>query len=81
MTECKNASCDAGNEIVVEEFLEGEEVSFFALIDGETCIPLASAQVQASRLIPPAVLPHLPLLVPHTKVYSWPHNVWATSRE
>lgn len=40
--------CDAGNEIVVEEFLEGEEVSFFALIDGETCIPLASAQVQAS---------------------------------
>lgn len=35
----------AGNEIVVEEFLDGEEVSFFALIDGNVCIPLASAQV------------------------------------
>ena len=36
----------AGAEIVVEEFLDGEEVSFFALIDGETCLPLASAQVR-----------------------------------
>ena len=35
----------AGAEIVVEEFLDGEEVSFFALIDGENCLPLASAQV------------------------------------
>ncbi|HEX2216952.1 MAG TPA: phosphoribosylamine--glycine ligase, partial [Xanthobacteraceae bacterium] len=34
----------AGAEVVVEEFLEGEEVSFFALCDGETAIPLASAQ-------------------------------------
>lgn len=34
-----------GNEIVVEEFLDGEEASFFALIDGETCVALASAQV------------------------------------
>ena len=33
--------------MVVEEFLEGEEASFFALIDGETCVPLASAQVRA----------------------------------
>ncbi|HEX5508200.1 MAG TPA: phosphoribosylamine--glycine ligase [Pseudolabrys sp.] len=31
-------------EIVVEEFLRGEEASFFALCDGETAIPLASAQ-------------------------------------
>ena len=30
--------------MVVEEFLSGEEVSFFALCDGETAIPLASAQ-------------------------------------
>jgi len=29
---------------VVEQFLEGEEASFFALIDGETCVALASAQ-------------------------------------
>jgi phosphoribosylamine---glycine ligase len=35
---------DAGAEIVVEDFLDGEEASFFALIDGETAIPLASAQ-------------------------------------
>jgi phosphoribosylamine---glycine ligase len=35
---------DAGNEIVVEEFLRGEEASFFALTDGEHILPLASAQ-------------------------------------
>ena len=35
---------DAGNEVVVEEFLRGEEASFFALTDGEHILPLASAQ-------------------------------------
>ena len=34
----------AGSEVVIEEFLEGEEASFFALCDGETAIPLAAAQ-------------------------------------
>jgi len=34
----------SGNEVVIEEFLSGEEVSYFALCDGETAIPLASAQ-------------------------------------
>jgi phosphoribosylamine---glycine ligase len=34
----------AGAEVVIEEFLEGREVSFFALCDGETALPLASAQ-------------------------------------
>ena len=34
----------AGAEVVVEEFLDGEEVSFFALCDGESALPLASAQ-------------------------------------
>jgi phosphoribosylamine---glycine ligase len=34
----------AGDRIVVEELLEGEEVSFFALTDGETVCPLAAAQ-------------------------------------
>ena len=29
---------------MIEEFLVGEEASFFALCDGETAIPLASAQ-------------------------------------
>jgi phosphoribosylamine--glycine ligase len=35
---------DAGAEVVIEEFLSGEEASFFALCDGETAIPLISAQ-------------------------------------
>jgi len=34
----------AGAEVVIEEFLQGEEASFFALCDGETAIALASAQ-------------------------------------
>ena len=34
----------AGAEVVIEEFLTGEEASFFALCDGETAIALASAQ-------------------------------------
>jgi phosphoribosylamine--glycine ligase len=34
----------AGDSLVVEEFLEGEEASFFALVDGERALPLASAQ-------------------------------------
>ena len=34
----------AGAEVVIEEYLTGREISFFALCDGETAIPLASAQ-------------------------------------
>jgi len=34
----------AGAEVVIEQWLGGEEVSFFALVDGETALPLASAQ-------------------------------------
>jgi len=34
----------AGRRIVVEERLEGEEASFFALVDGENVLPLAAAQ-------------------------------------
>ncbi|MEQ9350663.1 MAG: phosphoribosylamine--glycine ligase, partial [Alphaproteobacteria bacterium] len=34
----------SGQDIVVEAFLAGEEASFFALVDGETVLPLASAQ-------------------------------------
>ena len=30
--------------MVIEEFLSGEEASFFALVDGETALPLATAQ-------------------------------------
>ncbi|WP_333605539.1 phosphoribosylamine--glycine ligase [Novosphingobium sp.] len=35
---------NAGAEAVIEEFLEGEEASFFALTDGSTIVPFASAQ-------------------------------------
>lgn len=35
---------DAGAELVVEEFMTGEELSFFALCDGTHAVPLASAQ-------------------------------------
>ncbi len=35
---------DAGAEVVVEEFMEGEEVSFFALTDGATVLGFGSAQ-------------------------------------
>lgn len=34
----------AGERVVIEEFLTGEEVSFFALCDGENAIPLGSFQ-------------------------------------
>ena len=34
----------AGAEVVIEEFMVGEEASFFALSDGETFLPLAAAQ-------------------------------------
>lgn len=34
----------AGNRIVIEEFLTGEEVSFIVMVDGETMLPLASSQ-------------------------------------
>ncbi len=35
---------EAGSEVVVEEFMEGEEASFFALVDGEHAVPLVAAQ-------------------------------------
>jgi phosphoribosylamine--glycine ligase len=34
----------AGSEVVIEEFMEGEEASFFALTDGETILPFGTAQ-------------------------------------
>jgi phosphoribosylamine--glycine ligase len=34
----------AGAEVVIEEWLHGEEASFFALVDGENALPLAAAQ-------------------------------------
>jgi phosphoribosylamine--glycine ligase len=40
----KKAFGAAGEKIVIEEFLDGEEASFMALIDGEHALPLASSQ-------------------------------------
>jgi phosphoribosylamine--glycine ligase len=34
----------AGAEVVIEEFLEGEEVSYFALSDGKRVVPFSTAQ-------------------------------------
>ena len=35
---------DAGKKVIMEEFLTGEEVSFFVLTDGETILPLEPSQ-------------------------------------
>ncbi|MBY8918200.1 phosphoribosylamine--glycine ligase [Nitratireductor sp. L1-7-SE] len=35
---------EAGASVVVEEFLEGEEASFFCLCDGKTALPFGTAQ-------------------------------------
>ena len=34
----------AGTEVVIEEFMEGEEASFFALTDGTSILPLVTSQ-------------------------------------
>lgn len=35
---------DAGDKVIIEQCLKGEEASFMVLIDGETILPLASSQ-------------------------------------
>ena len=35
---------DAGAEVVIEEFMDGEEASFFVLCDGDTILPVGTAQ-------------------------------------
>ena len=40
---------DAGNRIVVEEFLEGEEASFIVMVDGTHIKPLATSQDHKAR--------------------------------
>ncbi len=34
----------AGHEVVIEEFLEGEELSYFAIADGQMAVPFSAAQ-------------------------------------
>ena len=40
---------DAGQRIVVEEFIQGEEASFICMVDGENILPLASSQDHKAR--------------------------------
>ena len=39
-----NAFGAAGAQVVIEEFLEGEEASFIAMVDGTTALPMATSQ-------------------------------------
>ena len=39
-----NAFGNAGQEVVIEEFLTGEEASFICIVDGETVVPMATSQ-------------------------------------
>ncbi len=39
----------AGNQVIIEEFIEGEEVSFIVLSDGKECIPFATSQDHKTR--------------------------------
>ena len=40
----ENRMGDAGAQIVIEEFLEGEEASFIVMADGRHVLPLATSQ-------------------------------------
>ena len=44
-----NAFGEAGNRVVIEEFLRGEEASFICMVDGEHVLPLASSQDHTAR--------------------------------
>lgn len=39
-----NAFGDAGNRVVIEDFVEGEEASFIAVVSKDTIVPLATSQ-------------------------------------
>lgn len=40
---------DAGSKVVIEEFLEGIELSFICMVDGKNCLPMASSQDHKAR--------------------------------
>ncbi|SBS33273.1 Phosphoribosylamine--glycine ligase [Marinomonas spartinae] len=44
-----NSFGDAGNRVVIEEFLVGEEASFICMVDGESVLPMASSQDHKAR--------------------------------
>ncbi|MGI9308360.1 MAG: phosphoribosylamine--glycine ligase [Gammaproteobacteria bacterium] len=39
----------AGNKVVIEDFLDGEEASFMAIVDGKSILPLATSQDHKAR--------------------------------
>ncbi|VFP88278.1 phosphoribosylamine--glycine ligase [Candidatus Erwinia haradaeae] len=41
---CEHIFGSAGNHIIVEEFLEGEEISFIVMVDGQNILPMATSQ-------------------------------------
>lgn len=44
-----NAFGEAGNRVVIEEFLQGEEASFICMVDGNHVLPLATSQDHKAR--------------------------------
>ncbi len=44
-----NVFGDAGSRVVIEEFLEGEEVSFIVIADGKQALPMATSQDHKAR--------------------------------
>ena len=40
---------DAGSRVVIEQFLQGEEASFIAMVDGEHVLPMATSQDHKAR--------------------------------
>lgn len=40
---------EAGTTVVIEDFLEGEEISFIAIVDGRDVVPMASSQDHKTR--------------------------------
>ncbi len=40
---------DAGSKVVIEEFLEGTELSYICMVDGEHCLPMATSQDHKAR--------------------------------
>jgi len=45
----ENAFGEAGHQIVIEEFLNGEEASFIVVVDGENILPMATTQDHKAR--------------------------------
>ncbi len=40
---------DAGSKVVIEEYLEGIELSFICMVDGKNCLPMATSQDHKAR--------------------------------